>query len=117
MAWQGSKTNTAQTSQTTTTEPPSGSVSVQIGGQKLTVKSDKDPQLVADIAAYVDEKVGTLRELAPSVALDKLLILASMTVAEELFDTRARLNFLETSLRDRVNNCLAVMDDVDADVS
>lgn len=117
MAWQQSKPNGAQTSQTATTEAANGSVSVQIGGQKLSVKSDKDPQLVADIAAYVDGKVGALREMAPSsVTMDKLLILASMTVAEELFESRERVRTLETALRERVQNCLTVLDEVDGDL-
>lgn len=117
MAWQGSKANSAPTSQTSTSDASSGSVSVQIGGQKLSVKSDKDPQLVADIAAYVDDKVGSIREMAPSVSMDKLLILASMTVAEELFEARARVQLLETSLRERVQSCLAVLDEADSDLS
>jgi cell division protein ZapA (FtsZ GTPase activity inhibitor) len=82
---------------------------------KLSLKSDKDPQLVANIAAYVDGKVGEVREMAPTVALDKALMLASLTVAEELFDAQERVRMLESMLRDKVNNCLAVLDDLDAE--
>lgn len=115
MAWQGSKSAPgASTSQTATTEPASsGAVSVQVGGVKLSLKSDKDPQLVADIAAYVNEKVGAVREVAPAAPLDKALMLASLTVAEELFDAQARVRELETSLRERVHMCLAALDDLD----
>lgn len=117
MAWQGSKSaQGAQTSQTSTTEPSKpGAVSVQVGGVKLSLKSDKDPQIVQDIAAYVDKQVDAVRELAPSVALDKALMLASLTVAEELFEARERVRTLETHLRERVDNCLAVLDDLDPD--
>ncbi len=117
MAWQGSKTNGASATQTATTETSSaGAVNIQIGGQKLTVKSDKDPALVAEIAAYVDDKVSDLRAMAPNVALDKLLILASMTVAEELFESRARLDTIESALETRVKNCLAALDKMEESV-
>ncbi len=113
MTWQGSKSAPgAQSSQTSTTEP-SGAVSVQVGGVKLSLKSDKDPQLVADIAAYLNEKVGAVREMAPTAPLDKTLMLASLTVAEELFDAQARVRELETSLRERIDMCLSVLDDLD----
>ena len=113
MAWQGSKTG-AQTSQTATTEPSAGgAVSVSVGGVKLSLKSDKNPQLVADIAAYVDDKVGAVREMAPSVPMDKALMLASLTVAEELFDAQARLRELEMTLKERVGNCLSALDELD----
>lgn len=116
MAWQGSKSaQNAQSAQTSTTETASGSVSVQVGGVKLSLKSDKDPKLVQEIAAYVDGKVGAVREMAPSsVPMDKLLMLASMTVAEELFDARKRVQDLESALKDRVDNCLSVLDDLDS---
>ena len=116
MAWQGSKSVEAQTSQTTTTEPTGGgsSINVSVGGLKLSLKSDKDPRVVADIAAYVDEKVAAVREAAPSVSLEKAMMLASLTVAEELFDAQARVTALENALRQRVDNCLAALDALEA---
>lgn len=116
MAWQGSNSAPgASTSQTTTAESSKekGSVSVSVGGVSLSLKSDKNPQLVEDIAAYVNEKVGAVREAAPSAPLDKALMLASLTVAEELFDAQARLRELETTLRERVDQCLSTLDELD----
>ena len=115
MTWQGSKSAPgAQSAQTATTEPAGGgAVSVQVGGVKLSLKSDKDPNLVADIAAYVNDKVDAVRELAPKAPMDKQLMLASLTVAEELFDAQRRVRELEGTLRERVDMCLAVLDDLD----
>lgn len=118
MGWQGpSGAGNAQSSQTSTTEKSGGSVSVQIGGVKLSVKSDKDPRMVEDIAAYVDNKVGSIRDMAPSVATDKLLMLASMTVAEELFEARQRVERLESALKERLDNCMTVLDEAESDFS
>ena len=115
MAWQGSKgAGTSQTSQTST-QTQTGSVSVEVGGVKLSLRSDKDPQVVENIAAYVDEKVGSIREAVPSVPMDTLLMLASLTVAEELFDARARVDTLEAELKERVETCLALLDDLDSE--
>lgn len=116
MAWQGSK-NAPSASQTATTEPSTGdtAVNVQVGGVKLALRSDKDPKLVQSIATYLDSKVGDIRSQAPGVPLDKALILASLTVAEELFDAQARVRVLENSLRERIDNCLAMLDELEAD--
>ena len=113
VAWQGSKG--APNTQTATTQTTGGgAVSVQVGGLKLSLKSDKDPALVENIAAYVDTKVGEVRSMAPSVALDKALMLASLTVAEELFDARERVRVLEAALRERVDNCLTALDELES---
>ena len=113
MAWQGSKgAPGAQTSQTTTAEPAAGgAVSVTVGGVKLSLKSDKDPRLVEEIAGYVNEKVGAVREMAPTAPLDKALMLASLTVAEELFEAQARVRELETTFQARLQTCLGMLDD------
>ena len=115
MAWPGSKSASGSQTATTDTATAGSAVSVQVGGVKLSLKSDKDPKLVADIAAYLNEKVTAVRDAAPSVPLDKALVLASLTVAEDLFDAQARVRELETSLRERIDMCLSVLDDLDPD--
>lgn len=116
VAWQGSKgAGGSQTSQTSTTQTQTGSVSVEVGGVKLSLRSDKDPKVVQSIASYVDEKVGAIREAAPSVPIDKLLMLASLTVAEELFDARSRVDNLELELKERVATCLALLEDLETE--
>ena len=51
--------------------------------------------------------------MAPNAPLDKAMMLASLTVAEELFEAQERVRVLEATLRERVNNCLAALDELD----
>lgn len=103
-------------SQTSTTETqPSRPVSIEIGGTKLSVKSDKDPAYVQGLAAYLDAKVAELRAAAPTVTLDKVLMLVSMTIVEELFEARERVENFEGELQERLEVCLALLDEVDGE--
>lgn len=111
MAWQGSKS----TSQTATESTSPSSIQVKVGGVSLTLKSEKDPQLVTDIVDYVNAKVDMVTTAAPSVRIDKALMLASLNVAEELFEARARVHELEAALQTHVDACLAVITDMERD--
>lgn len=100
----------------TTTKTTSGSVDVRICGKKLSIRSDQDPKHVTELADYVNGKVESLRELAPSVPVEKLLMLASLTIAEELFDARGDNDALRATLKKRVDAAIALVDEVEADL-
>ncbi len=97
MASRESNTSTVERvgTQTTSTTGPSKPVSVEIRGQRLSVRSNHDPAFVQRLADHIDQKVGELQKMAPSVPLSKLLMLASMTVAEELFEARQEIESFE----------------------
>lgn len=115
MAWQGPKSASQTTTTESTTTAEAVQVQVQVGGVALSLRSSKDPSLVHDIAAYVNEKVDTVKAAAPSVRIDKALMLASLNVAEELFEARARVLELETALQTHVDACLAVITEMERD--
>ncbi len=117
MTIRGSKSTKSTTTETAdSSNSRSGSVSVHIRGQKLSIKSDRDPKHVNELAAYVDQKVGVLQDAAPSVSLDKLLMLASMNVAEELFEARRKSEELRQALQQKVNSAMAIIDEAEADL-
>ncbi|MFB6263373.1 MAG: cell division protein ZapA [Bradymonadaceae bacterium] len=80
-----------------------GTVNVQILGQTLPIRSDQDPEFVQEIADYVADKVRQVRESAPGVPTDKQLMLASMSVAEELFEQRSENDELKAEIEERVD--------------
>ena len=90
-----------------------GPVDVEILGQTLTIRSDRDPEFVRRIAAFVDEKVGELRDAAPQASTDKLLIMASLTVAEELFDARSELEDLQDEVEERASMMRDLLEQLD----
>jgi cell division protein ZapA len=87
-----------------------GSVSVSIRGKSLSLRTDHDPAFVQSLAHYLDRKVSALAQQAPHASFDKLLMLASLTVAEELFQTRGELEALRDEVRRSAATILDVLD-------
>jgi cell division protein ZapA len=64
-------------------------VSVEIAGQRYPIRSALDATYVAQLAAYVDEKMRlAARETSGGDTL-KVAVLAALNVADELFRARA----------------------------
>jgi cell division protein ZapA len=63
-------------------------VHIDILGQKYAVRSDLDPQYIAELAAYCDEKMRlAARELASADAL-RVAVMAALNIADEMFRAR-----------------------------
>ncbi len=90
-------------------------VNVNIGGTRLSIKSDRDPRYVAELAEYIDSKLDALQKAAPSVTREKLMMLISLNVAEELFDAQGELRSLKDSIQVAVGNCLNILDSAEDD--
>lgn len=80
-------------------------LSVRIGGQNLSIRTTHDAHFVESLAGHIDQKVADLQKMAPSASLSKLLMLASMTVAEELFEARQEID----RLRHEITECTGTM--------
>ena len=66
-------------------EPTTRIVTVEIHGQRYPIKSALDAAYVADLAAYVDEKMRlALKECASGDTL-KVAVLAALNIADEYF--------------------------------
>ena len=104
MASRESQTSTVNRvgTQTSSKTSTAKAVSVEIRGQKLSVKSDRDPEFVRQLAAHIDKKVATLQKAAPAVA-------------EELFEARHDIDRLKEEITDRTEAMLAMLDQADID--
>ncbi len=69
-------------------------VPVDIHGQRYPIRSGLDPEYVARLATYVDEKMRAAAESTPTGDSLRLAVLAALNIADELFrcrdSTRAR---------------------------
>jgi cell division protein ZapA len=63
-------------------------VSVEIHGQRYPVRSTLDPEYVTRLARYVDERVDAAAASTPSSDSVRILILAALNIADELFRAR-----------------------------
>jgi len=85
------------------------SVSVEIAGQTLSIRSDEGPEYVQELADFVDAHVRELGGTRRSFSLQRVALLVAIQIADELFrekDLRrryrarveARLEALEAAL-------------------
>jgi cell division protein ZapA len=63
-------------------------ISVEIHGQRYPIRSSLEPEYVARLAKYVDEKMLAAAEATPTSDALRLAVLAALNVADELFRCR-----------------------------
>jgi cell division protein ZapA len=63
-------------------------VHVHIHGQQYAIRSELDPQYVAELAAYVDEKVRLASREIASADVMRVAVIAALNIADELFRAR-----------------------------
>jgi cell division protein ZapA len=63
-------------------------ISVEIQGQRYPIRSTLDPEYVAQLASYVDEKMRAAGDSTPTGDSLRLAVLAALNVADELFRCR-----------------------------
>ncbi len=84
-----------------------GSTSVTIYGQEYTVRSGEDAEYVRGIAAYVDERMREISGSASQITSLRVAILASLNIADELFQEREGRQRTHKELRARAERLLA----------
>ncbi len=63
-------------------------IPVQIHGQRYPIRSTLDPEYVARLALYVDEKIRAAGDTAPTGDSLRLAVLTALNIADELFRCR-----------------------------
>jgi cell division protein ZapA len=85
---------------------------VEIHGQRYAVRSDLDPQYVAELAAYLDEKVKLAAREVASVDPLRVAIVAALNLTDELFRARAETTGLEGRVLAKAAEIERLVDDV-----
>ncbi|MBL8034999.1 MAG: cell division protein ZapA [Leptospiraceae bacterium] len=62
-------------------------VNVELMGKTFTIKGDADPEYMATVAGYVNNKIAEMRKLTSSDQV-KMLLLTALNLADELFQAR-----------------------------
>ena len=85
---------------------------LELFGQRLTVVSDSDPELVRDVVDFVNGRMETIRDGAKRVGTDRIALLAALNIAEELFEERRKLQALRRTVREGSRQLLGRIDEV-----
>ena len=85
-------------------------VAVEIHGQRYPIRSSLDPEYVARLASYVDERVRAAADSTPSGDSVRVLILAALNIADELFRCRDANQAREGQLAERAGELERLLD-------
>ena len=87
-------------------------INVEIAGQAYPIRSTLDPKYVAELAAYVDEKMRAASDAAPSSDLLGLAVLVALNIADEYFRARDQQSSTSGDLNARALRLERLVDDV-----
>ena len=90
--------------------PDSRVVHVEIHGQRYPVRSSLDHAYVAELAAYVDEKMRLAMRECPQGDSLKIAVLAALNIADEFFRARDDMQSGHDSLTVRAGELERMLD-------
>jgi cell division protein ZapA len=92
-------------------------VTVEIGGHRYPIRSGLDERYIAELAAYVDQKMRAAANTAPESDLLGLAILVALNIADDFFRARQQQSSANGELNERALRLEALVDDVLAQVT
>ncbi len=76
-------------------------VTVEIAGQRYPIRSGLDERYVAELAAYVDQKMRAAVNAAPESDMLGLAILVALNIADDVFRARQQQSSVHGELNER----------------
>ena len=87
-------------------------IPVEIHGQRYPIRSTLDPEYVARLAIYVDEKMRAAADSTPTGDSLRLAVLAALNIADELFRCRDSNHVRDGRLTERAEELEKILDRV-----
>jgi len=87
-------------------------IPVDIHGQRYPIRSTLEPEYVARLASYVDEKMRAASESTPTGDSLRLAVLAALNIADELFRCRDANHAQTGELAERAGELERLLDRV-----
>jgi len=87
-------------------------IPVEIHGQRYPIRSSLEPEYVARLAQYVDEKMRAASDSTPTGDSLRLAVLAALNIADELFRCRDANRARSGELAERAGELERLLDRV-----
>ena len=87
-------------------------VTVEIAGQRYPIRSGLDERYIAELAAYVEQKMRIAVNTAPESDMMGLAILVALNIADDFFRARQQQSSVHGELNDRALRLEQLVDDV-----
>ena len=101
----------------TVTGDASQIVTVEIMGQRFSIRSSLDVEYINRLASYVDHKIQATTEHSTGGDTVRIAVLAAMNIADEYFRSRDTETSLEAALKTRAGEIERMVDDALADAA
>ncbi len=85
-------------------------VKVEIYDQPYTISGELDPEYVTQLARLVDEKMRGIARDSGTVDSVRVAVLAALAIADELESLRQEHARRDTSVRERAERCLTLVE-------
>ena len=85
-------------------------IRIEIYDQSYNLRGDLEEAYVKELARFVDEKMRNVAEATRTVDSLRVAVLAALNIADELHALRNRQQELETSLHERAERCLTLVE-------
>ena len=92
-------------------------VTVEIAGQRYPIKSELEERYVAELSAYVDNKMRAAAATAPASDILGLAILVALNIADEYFRVRNQQSDAHGTLHERALRLEQIVDNVLAQIA
>lgn len=86
------------------------SVTVEVAGQRFTLKTDADESYVRELASYVNEKMGEAKSGSRTFSTHALAILAALHIADDLFQLRRRDGEMRRKVKEKSRALLGLIE-------
>ena len=87
-------------------------IPIDIGGQRYPIRSTLDPEYVARLAMYVEDKMRAAGDATPTGDGLRLAVLAALNIADELFRCRDAVQDRAGRLAERAEELERLLDTV-----
>jgi cell division protein ZapA len=87
-------------------------IPVEINGQRYPIRSTLEPEYVARLASFVDEKMRAAADSTPTGDSLRLAVLAALNIADELFRCRDLTRVRDGHLAERTEEIERMVDRV-----
>jgi cell division protein ZapA len=88
------------------------SVTVEVAGQRFTIRTDADQSYLDSLAAFVNEKIGEVKTSTRTFSTHALAILAALNIADELFQSHHKQAELKRRVREKAVRIGELLDKV-----
>jgi len=83
---------------------------VYILGQKYTIRGDASEEHILELARYLNSKLDEVFSVAPNTAPLKAMILASLSIADELYRLRAEQEAIAKKMEEKTSALTGLFD-------